>query len=224
MERFNAKKPLYPLLGVLISIVTLIFGLIIAKHDSVFYFFIGLWCLFIAFGYWRSCILVLPIAIILSAIFGGITYAIAYNIDNTLSAVSRSITICLAVIPGLSVSNVLFIRNLKQLKVPKTITLGMMIAINFFPLLGREMRQIRQSMRTRGVGSILNFKIFYRAFLIPLVVRIVNISDTLALSVETRGFTLDKGTSSIYNPVKIEIKDFVFALIFIVMVILTVVM
>ena len=45
----------------------------------------------------------------------------------------------------------------------------------------------------------MNPKIFYRAFLVPFVMRLVNISDTLSLSVETRGFSLEKVPYTVYK-------------------------
>ena len=67
-------------------------------------------------------------------------------------------------------------------------------------------------MKTRGAGSVLNPKILYRAFLVPLVMRLVNISDTLALSVETRGFALGKVRYTIYKREKIALSDIMFVL------------
>ena len=42
--------------------------------------------------------------------------------------------------------------------------------------------------------------------------RLVNISDTLALSVETRGFALGKVRYTIYKKEKIALSDIVFVL------------
>ena len=67
-------------------------------------------------------------------------------------------------------------------------------------------------MKTRGAGSVLNPKILYRAFLIPLVMRLVNISDTLALSVETRGFTLGGSLYSIYKKEFPAVSDVLFVI------------
>ena len=42
--------------------------------------------------------------------------------------------------------------------------------------------------------------------------RLVNISDTLSLSVETRGFTLSGKDYSVYKTVKPSVKDFIILL------------
>ena len=83
--------------------------------------------------------------------------------------------------------------------------------IDFFPLLRAEVRQTREAMCTRGAGGLLNPAILYRAFLIPLMVRLVNLSDTLALSVETRGFTTYPAPYTVYRPVYLQARDGAFA-------------
>ena len=100
------------------------------------------------------------------------------------------------------------IRNMNQLHFPKMLTLGMLIAVRFVPVVGSEVRQIREAMKTRGVrASLWNFKCFYRALLIPLIMRLINISDTLSLSLETRGFELENTPVTVYEPVQFTLRD-----------------
>ena len=80
------------------------------------------------------------------------------------------------------------------------------------PRLEGEIGRVREAMKTRGAGSVLNPKILYRAFLVPFVMRLVNISDTLALSVETRGFTLGGSLYSIYKKEYPALSDVLFIL------------
>ena len=102
-------------------------------------------------------------------------------------------------------------RILFHVRLPRVLTLAMLITFTFFPLLRAEVRQTREAMRTRGAGGLLNPAILYRAFLIPLMVRLVNLSDTLALSVETRGFTTYPAPYTVYRPVYLQAKDGAFA-------------
>mgnify|MGYP002508105859 CR=1 FL=1 len=121
------------------------------------------------------------------------------NFNSALAMINRFGTIFLALVPGMSVSTIAMTRNLSQLHVPRSVTLGMLITMSFLPVLSAEIKRVREAMKTRGVGSIFNVKIFYRAFLIPLVCRLVDISDVLALSIETRGFMLGKANYTIYK-------------------------
>ena len=70
-----------------------------------------------------------------------------------------------------------------------------------------EVKIIREAMRTRGANSIFAPAVLYRSFVIPLVLRLVNISDTLSLSVETRGFTFSKEPYTIYRPPRFSLLD-----------------
>ena len=92
------------------------------------------------------------------------------------------------------------------------ITLGMLIAVRFLPVLGSEIARIREAMKTRGVrASLWNVRCFYRALVMPLMLRIINMSDTMALSLETRGFDLENREVSVYRPVRFFARDGVFA-------------
>lgn len=210
-DRFLNKRPLYPLIGIGSVILIMVFGLISAKSDTCIWFLLGMWVLFLLFGYWKACFAVIPVAAVLCAVMAGITYAISRDAAAAMAAINRILAVCIAVIPGLALQPITLVRGLSALRLPRTLTLGMMITLDFFPLLKGEVRQVREAMKTRGAGSLLNPQIFYRAFLIPLIVRLVNISDTLALSVETRGFTTDKDAEySVYKTVNVKPLDILF--------------
>jgi energy-coupling factor transport system permease protein len=212
-EKLLVKQPIYPLFGLVASVLIIVFGLITAKETACIWFLGGMWLLFLAFGYWRSCLAVIPVAAVLSMILAGFTYAISKDPRSTYAAVNRILAVCIAVIPGLALSPIYLVRNFSTLKLPRMLTLGMMITLTFFPLLNGEVRQVREAMKTRGAGSFFSPKIFYRAFLIPLIMRLVNISDTLALSVETRGFTKEATVYSVYKTIKLRHADILFLLL-----------
>ncbi len=209
-----SKSKIYPLLGILLSISLVVFTLVRASDFNTLYFIGIVYIIFFITGFHKACIKVLPLGIILTVIFSGLTYLIYKNITSTYQMANRMLGIIVAIIPSMSILPVDLTRNLNQIKIPRKITLGMLICLNFIPILKIEVKNIKEAMKTRRV-SILNPKIFYRAFLIPLTIRLVNISDTLALSVEARGFKID-GKSSIYKPVKLKLKDIlIFSLIII---------
>ena len=125
---------------------------------------------------------------------------------------NRFASVFLAAALGMSVEPADMTRNLSTLKMPRGVTLGMLIAASFPPVLGAEIKRVREAMKTRGAGSVLNPKIFYRAFLVPFVMRLVNISDTLSLSVETRGFSLEKVPYTVYKKEIVCLSDVLFIL------------
>ena len=213
MGTLKVKNPVYPLLSVISAVLILVVGLVTAKTLASTCFAAGVWLLFLALGYWKSCLAVLPFALVMSGIFCGVTYALSRDSVTTFAAANRILAISVAIIPGLALEPMLLVRNLSGIRAPRMLTLGMMIALGFFPLLRKETKRIREAMKTRGAGNPLDPRIFHRAFLVPLVVRLVNISDTLALSVETRGFSADDKNYTVYRDVKFGIKDAVFAVL-----------
>ena len=181
----------------------LVFGLIGAKTVIASYFLLGVLCWYLIFGYYKQVLRILPAAVFFGGIFAGIAYAASHDPQSALAMANRFGALFLAAVPGMATAPVRMTRALSQVHTPRSVTLGMLIAMSFVPM---------EAMKTRGAGSILNPKILYRAFLVPLVMRLVNISDTLALSVETRGFALGKAPYSIYKRESVVLSDILFAL------------
>lgn len=207
------KKNFYPLFAVLSALIIMVFGLVSARSINGSYFLIGAFIWLIIFGCYKQCLKVLPMFIV----FGGIFALVAYftsdkNPVSALAMANRFGAVFLAIVPGMSIQAVAMTRNLSALHTPRGITLGMLIVMSFIPVLTTEIKRVREAMKTRGAGSLLNPKIFYRALLIPLVTRLVDISDTLALSIETRGFTLEKGNYTVYKKENINIYDIIYLL------------
>ena len=205
------NKKLYPLVAIVSGLFVIVFGLVMAKELLACSIFLGavfVWLML--FGCVRPCLRALPAFIAAAGIFFGIFYAATGTFEAGWSMANRFGAVFLAVVPGMSATPVRMTRSLSQVHMPRAVTLGMLIAMSFVPMLKEEIARVREAMKTRGAGSILNLKIFYRAFLVPLVMRLVNISDTLALSVETRGFALGKARYTIYKKERIALSDAVY--------------
>ena len=216
-DRFYVRRPLYPIVSILAALLTLIGALALARSVWGTVFVAAVFVLLCLFGYASICRKVLPILLLYVGGFSLIFYlasggngVFAWQMANRLAGVG------VAVLPGLAMPPVHLTRCLTALGCPRLLTLGMLITTSFVPVLSGEVRQVRAAMRTRGITSIWNPAAFYRAFLIPLLVRLVNISDTLALSVETRGFVGNSGGYTVYHPVRLIGKDLCFAGLFLV--------
>lgn len=215
IDSFQIKNPLYPLFTILSSLLIFIGALVLARSVWGEIFLLAVYMLLCIFGYGKTCLKILPFLIVYLLIFSLIFYfASSHNLIFTMQMNIRLAGVVLAFIPGVSLPPINLVRNLTQLKCPRLVTLGMLITLTFIPVLSQEIKQVRSAMKTRGAFSLWNPKVFYRAFLIPLIVRLVNISDTLALSVETRAFVADDITPSTYKTVKIRPRDIIFAFIF----------
>ena len=216
MSPFLIKRnPIYPLFTLLSAIIVLVYGMVMSKEINTLYFFLGVTIIYLLFGYYKAVLVSLPIIAILLLIFSGLTYI--YTKDNMMvvDATNRVLAIFVACIPSLSLSPFMFTKNLETLKLNRTLTLGMLITVSFFPLLGNEIKRVKNAMKTRGAGSIINPQIFYRAFFLPLIIRLINISDTLAMSVETRGFSMSNKGVTLYKKVVPHWYDFIYLLLII---------
>lgn len=212
MSFFRYSKKIYPVIALLAGIFIIVFGLVMAKTIACTYFLLGVLVWLVIFGCIKSCLHILPAFIIVGGLFFGISYGVTKDLTMAMGLANCLGAIFLAIVPGMGTEPVRMTRNLSQMHTPRSVTLGMLIARSFVPMLTEEEHRVREAMKTRGAGSIFNPKILYRAFLVPLVMRLVNISDTLALSVETRGFALGKVPYTIYKKERIALSDVIFVL------------
>ena len=208
MALWNQK--LYPLVAILSGVFVIVFGLVMAKELLACSLFLaGCFVWLMLFGCGRACLRALLPFVVVAGIFFAIFYGATGTLDAGWSMANRFGAVFLAVVPGMSTTPVRMTRSLSQVHTPRSVTLGMLIAMSFVPMLKGEIARVREAMKTRGAGSVLNLKILYRAFLVPLVMRLVNISDTLALS---RGFALGKVRYTIYKKEKFALSDLVYLL------------
>ncbi len=208
-DKLFAKNPVYPVFGILATLAIFFSGMYMAEKMSCFWFALGVYVLLLIYGYWRACLSMIPAAAIMAVVFCGVTWLATKDPLQTRYAMARILTFCVAIIPGMGLPPEALTRNLTRLHFPRLFVLGMMITFSFFPMLHDEVSRVREAMKTRGAGSMWKPQVFYRAFLIPLIMRLVDISDTLSLSVETRGFDQDS-PCSIYRPIKLRVRDVVF--------------
>ena len=204
----------YPLIAVCSSVLTFAGALLMAKTVWGIVFLALVFILYAFTGYFKNCIKMLPFIACYALAFYFIFYFTGgKNIMFALGMSIRVTGVAVALIPGLSMQSIDLVRNLNSLKCPRLVTLGMLITLSFIPVLSKEMKTIKNAMKTRGVTNPFNPFIFYRAFLIPLIIRLINISDTLALSVETRGFINEK-TPSAYKTISLKAMDIVFCIFY----------
>ncbi len=208
MERFCVKHPIYPLLCLISTLGFLIAGLAMARRTDFYVFLIEICIFYIVFGYMRPLLAALAVFIPVSLVFALVTWLVNAELSLSKAAFGRVLLIGICAVPALGMPLIRLVRNLNQMHFPKLLTLGMLITVRFIPMVAAETAQIREAMKTRGVSaSPWNIKCLYRALLIPLVMRLISISDTMALSLETRGFEIGDTPVSIYEPVRFEARD-----------------
>ena len=213
MTFFRFRTKLYPLIAITASLFVIIFGLVAARNENLCWYLLGVLAWLCIFGCFKGVLKMLPAFIVFGGAFAGIAYASAGgDLAAALSMLNRFGALFLGIALSMSVAAVRMTRSLSEIHTPRAITLGMLISMSFVPMLKGEIGRVREAMKTRGAGSVFDPKILYRAFLVPFVMRLVNISDTLALSVETRGFTLGGSLYSIYQKESPALSDVLFLL------------
>lgn len=210
-EAFEVKKPFYPLVSFSVSIITLIFGMLFSKNILAFAFAGAVFALFSVFGLFKSAIKMSFAMGICGLIIGGLSFLTNRNFDAFWQTLLRMLLLGLCAVPMVSTSPCDLTRCLAKMKCPRVVTLGMLITLRFIPILASEIKQIWEAMKVRGANvSWYRPGTIYRALIVPLIMRIIGISDTLSLSLETRVFTLDDSESSVYKVITIKARDFVF--------------
>ena len=216
----HVKNPIYPLLSILASLLIVVEGMLIAKSMRIIYLLGALCLLYIIFGYGRVLIKVLLIFIPVSFIIGGLSGLTASSHITGIQTFGRTMLMALSSVTVISTPPIALTRNLTMLKFPRVLTLGMLVTVRFVPILVGESKQIIEAMKTRGVNTKwYNVSLIYRSFLIPFIMRIVNMSDIMSLSMETRGFDLSEKSASVYKEVHFTKRDGVYTLCLVVVMI-----
>lgn len=92
------------------------------------------------------------------------------------------------------------IEALNRMKVPRSISIPFSVLLRFAPTMGYELKALRENMRIRGVIKnkffVLRNPIKYAAcMLVPLLMRMIKVSDELSASALIRG--LDSGDNRV---------------------------
>ena len=117
--------------------------------------------------------------------------------------------ISIATIPLMGMSYTKLGKSLDTLRAPRSMSLAIMILFAFIPILMTERSRIMKAYKVRGGNPHVPFA-FFKNMIVPFLVRTISISDTLALSVETRGFDLKSKPKEIYEPVIPKLYDWIY--------------
>ena len=211
MPGSSNKNAIYPLAAIGSAVLILVGSLIFASECG-FLFLAAVLLVLCIFRMGKYFLKILPVAVILGGAYFLVCWLITRSVADSVAGATRIIGVCLAVVPGMSIPPVNLTRALNQMKAPRAVSLGILITLRFFPLLAEEIKNIRDAMKTRGAGHSVST--FYRSTILPFCVRLVNISDLLALSVETRGFSAD-GEYTVWKKVNFKASDIIYSVLII---------
>lgn len=214
MLGLSAKAPragLHPLVGLGLAAACFSFGMAIGPVARMTAYIVGLTGLVLALGYWRPLISILKFALPAGLAMGLVTWLVTGSAWDILSVVDRFLLFGLTACLTAAINPSDLARALNQARCPRTVSLGFLITVRFIPVLKSEIERILEAVRVRGLRlSRRNWRQALRMVLLPLVVRLVDISDTLALSLETRGFSAS-GRPSVYRRPRLSWRDWLAA-------------
>ena len=202
MRRYSSN---YPIFGFLSSIIVFSIGQWIAK-DSLVYYYIGIVLLtYLLFGYGAQLKKYGPFIILLSLVMALTSMLLGGNYIRTWT---RVVVFGLASIPSLGINPADLFRVLLKTGINAMIPIGVMVTMRSTTKMKDEMEKILKGRKLRGARGIRGL---VRSIMIPALIRIFSISDTMAISMETRGLNV-KNKSSIYRVVVPGVKDYIYIL------------
>jgi energy-coupling factor transport system permease protein len=203
----RVRRPLHPLTSVILSFLTLTLGLMLGRLVNTYAFLAGLLLLYLVAGYGRPLWRVFRVLVPIAAVVAVLAYLAGDSVAGSLMTVGRIALVGLSSVLLLSIHPTRLSRALTQVGCPRIVALALLITIRFVPVLQTEVERIREAMTVRGVRfHWMNLQHVYRALFLPLIVRLINISDLLTLSLETRAFSLGQ-RGGVYKPVSLHLKD-----------------
>lgn len=204
----QVNNGLHPLLSVLFSMLILTCGLMLKDVKLFFYFLLALSLLFALNGYGKAMGMVYLLAFPLGTGVALLAYYFGETTAGAFFILGRILLLALCSVLMITINPTKLARALYQVNCPRVIALGLLITVRFIPVLKKEMETIREAMMVRGVEfRWYRLHHVYRALILPLVIRLFHISDTLALSLETRAFSRESRVT-VYQPVLITARDY----------------
>lgn len=211
MEKFYINKSINPIISIISAVVIMFYSLFTSSKNETLLFLILVFLTLIVLGYYKVLFNLIPFLLFLVLVFVGVGY-LTKKEYGAFSAFNRVFSIYISISISISIRPINLVRTMKQLKISKKLSLGALVTFSFIPKLKKELNQIKLAKKTRAVKKY-KLRNIYRATIFPFITRLVDISEILSLSIETRGFNLNKNSkSTIYNKVKINYKDIVFSI------------
>lgn len=198
-----------PIIAIICSSFILLSGIILSTTNFFFVYYLSIVFVLLIFSYGKTLIKITG-AMLVFAIVIVFLALIHTSFDRAITNGYRILSFSLSASIGLMIEPIRLVRSLNKMKVPRYITIGMLIVLKFQTLISSESRRVKIAMKTKNINiKSISPLLIYRAYLIPFITRLLTISDILSSSLETRGFSSSK-EYSIYKEVKLRGIDFMF--------------
>lgn len=155
------------------------------------YYKTGLLCFFILFTGWY-------IETFQLREYHAVVYSLIFIIANLLTRFLPAALMGFVLFKTTSVE--MFIRALEKMKFPNVLTIPLAVMFRFLPVVYQESQNIKHAMRMRGMTALqaLLHPIRYTEMrVVPLINRVVKISNELTAASLTRGLSVDAARTSL---------------------------
>lgn len=206
-RNFKSKlnSSLHPLISILISVSVLTSGLFMHINNQILFYIILITIFTILAGNSSAFLKVLLYFFPIGIITALLSLIITSDHSQSIMTLFRFSIIGLSVTFTFKMDPTELSRALNQIGCPRKISLAILVVYSFIPVLRKEIGRIKEAMKVRGVNW-RNPVNYYRVLFLPLIIRIIEISDTLALSIETRAFSAPRKATN-YKKVYFRKKD-----------------
>jgi energy-coupling factor transport system permease protein len=205
-------RDIHPILSLVFSLLLFVMGLLFVKSTWFWMYVVTFSVLFLLFRFEKLMLKLIPFVLVFGLVMGSLTL-INGSMQDALYAIYRVLALGLAGVLSMSIRPINLVRALNQLRVPRWISLGLLIVIRFIQIFREEIKRILQAIALRGIRFASTPALWSRAFFIPLTVRMLSISEGLATSLETRGFSTDSAGSS-FVVICFKSRDLAFSILF----------
>lgn len=204
-------KNLHPIMLLVFSMLLFVSGLLFVKEKWFLIYILTFLIILSFFRFGGTILKMMPLILIFGFLMALLTI-ISGSRQDVLYSFYRVLALMPAITLSMSIKPVHLVRSFNQIKVPRWISLGFLIVIRFVQIFIDEIRQIRQAIILRGIRFTETPVLWGRAFFIPLIIRVLSISENLAVSLETRAFSTEvEGTA--YETITFEKRNYIFGIL-----------
>ena len=197
----------HPIVKITAAVMMLIAALLVTDPLAMTVYLAALGVLLLASGcsrpLMRTTLVLLPLALLVIAS----NHWMGTELDRTLVSGLRMMTISLSITMfAFTTTPAQLVSGLESVRAPRRLTLAIMVMLRFLPVFIRDMDRVRQSNGLRARPSKHRLRVGYRAFMMPVVSRVYNLSDNITLGLHTRGFRV-QGERTMVNAMAFSVAD-----------------
>ncbi|MFA7341872.1 MAG: energy-coupling factor transporter transmembrane component T [Candidatus Methanomethylophilaceae archaeon] len=204
----------HPLVKIAAAVMMLLAALLVMDPVAMSLYILALGSLLVLSGcglaLLRTSFIVLPLALLVMAS----NLWMETDLDRTLVSGLRMMTIAVSITMfAFTTTPAQLVSGLESMRAPRRLTLAIMVMLRFLPVFIRDMDRVRQSNGLRARPRRHRLRVAYRSFMMPVVSRVYNLSDSITLGLHTRGFRL-QGERTMINSMAFSRADALLLIVF----------